>query len=158
MDKIHYGMIDTILRFYENVPGAAEMPIKPFGEEYSEDMCFRRMGRAFSNACEPGAHATASRFAISGADAYNLIGSIEAALQHGDTDTALRIVGLLKRSAHAFVACWALLDTAPEQMQFTSSQTLFQGIKEYMESIGASETPEYRNIYQDVCEYAADER
>ena len=157
MEMIHYGMIDTILRFYKNVPGAAEMPIEIFREENSEEMGFQRMGRAFSNACEPDAHATESRFAISGVDAYSLIGTVEDALKCGDTDTALRIVALVKRLAHAFVDCWTLFDTAPEQMHFTSRQALFQGIKEYMESIGASDVPEYSNIYQDVCEYAADE-
>ena len=157
MEMIHYGMIDTILRFYKNVPGAAEMPIEIFREENSEEMVFQRMGRAFSNACEPDARATASRFAISGVDAYSLIGAVEDALKFGDTDTALRILALMKRLAHAFVDCWTLFDTAPEQMHFTSRQAFFQGIKEYMESIGASDVPEYSNIYQDVCEYAADE-
>lgn len=151
--KIHYGVLNAVMEYYQSVPsGIKNTHTRHFQGLDDESMTMQRLGRALSNACEPEAAATYSRFAIWGADMNAVFQEALDALAVADIKSAASRLMLAQKNIRAFIDCFSLLDSQPGHMQFNTVADILNEIKRRMEEAHEDSMPQYKDTYNRICE------
>jgi len=103
-ENVRYGVLSAVMEYYQTVPSGIEKAhTRHFQGLDDEAMTMQRLGRALSDACDPAAVATYSRFDIWGADMNAIVQEAFNGLTSDDIKSVSLQLLTLQKNLRAFI-------------------------------------------------------